>query len=385
MNILNLIQSQLSPQAIGQVSNAIGESPDSTKTAIGTAVPALLGSLLGKVNATPDGAKQVYNAVQQSQPQGGWTDSIGSLLSGITGGQQSSASSGILNSLLGSKLSAVTDFIAGHSGIKGSSAMSILGMAAPLLMSTIGKLTASQGLGASGLGQLLNSQSEHLKDAIPSGLANTLGIGSLLSGAPETTKVPTDTATYQQRQTAYARPVTATATPVAPSHSSPLKWAVPLLLAVGLGAWALMHRSNNNPPASGGTSDYVQTQTGHAVNKTPDLSNLNLTPGSVADRVAKAISSGDLTQKIDLQGLSMDNNGHLAESANGEVQQLGSVLKAVPNLRLAITGYGSTDEDGLNKADNSLKSALESAGITADRVIARGATGSGVSTLQLMK
>lgn len=382
MNILNLIQSQLSPEAIGQVSNAIGESPDSTKSALGTAVPALLGSLLGKVNSSPDGAKQVYNAVQQGQPQGGWTDSISGLLSGNAGGQPSAASSSILNSLLGSKLGGVTEFIASHSGIKSSSAMSILGMAGPLLMGTIGKLTSSQGLGASGLGQLLNSQAEHLKDALPSGLANTLGIGSLLSGAPDTKKVPTETTSYQQRQP-YTRPVAATTSPVAPPHGSPLKWAVPLLLAVGLGAWALMHKSGN-APAVGGTSDIVQTQTGRAVSSLPDLSSLNLTPGSIADRVAKAVSSGDLTQKIDLQGLNLDSSGHLTDSANGEIQQLGSVLKAVPNLRLAITGYGTTEDEGLTKA-NSLKSALVSAGISTDRIIPHGATGSGVPTLQLMR
>jgi len=104
-------------------------------------------------------------------------------------GQSQAAGSSILNSLLGSKLGGVSDFIASHCGIKSSSAASILGMAAPLVMGTLGKHAASQGLGAAGLGQLLNSQAEHLKDAIPSGLANTLGIGNLLSGTP----IPTGT------------------------------------------------------------------------------------------------------------------------------------------------------------------------------------------------
>ena len=40
MNILSLIQSQLSPQAMSQISNTVGESPESTKAALGTAVPA---------------------------------------------------------------------------------------------------------------------------------------------------------------------------------------------------------------------------------------------------------------------------------------------------------------------------------------------------------
>jgi hypothetical protein len=65
-------------------------------------------------------------------------DFLSGMLSGA-GGKLPTGGSSILNSLLGSKLGGVSDFIASHSGIKGSSAMSILGMAAPLLMGTIGK------------------------------------------------------------------------------------------------------------------------------------------------------------------------------------------------------------------------------------------------------
>lgn len=132
-----------------------------------------------------------------------------------------------------------------------------------------------------------------------------------------------------------------------------------------------------------GAADYSQAQIGHAINH-PDLSSLNLTPGSIADRVAKAVSSGNLNQKIDLDGLSFNGNGQLSESANGQIQQLGSVLKAAPNLKLSITAYSSTQEDALNKA-NSLKSALASTGVSTDRIFASGETGSGVPNVRVMK
>jgi len=384
MNILNLIQSQLSPQAIGQISSAVGESPDATKSALGTAVPALLGSLVGKVNASPDGASQIFNLIKQGPGAGGsWSDSI-SGLSGGSGGQSQSTSS-LLSSLLGSKLGGVSNFIAGNSGVKASSAMSLIGMAAPLLMGTIGKHIASEGLGATGLGDLLNSQKEHLKDALPSGLANTLGIGPLLGGTSETAKVPTEAAgapqpQYQQRPPS-ARPVI---TPAAPApRSSPLKWAVPLLLALGIGAWAFMHRSNNMPAPVGGTADYTQTQTGHAVGA-PDWSSLNLTPGSVADKLSKAISGGDSSKKIELDGVNFDAAGHLEDSANAQVKEIGSVLKMSPNSKVTITGYGTTEEEGMNEA-NSLKSALVSAGTSADHVMTRGEAGTGVPSIKLMQ
>jgi len=61
MNILSLIQDQVTPQTIGQISNAVGESPEATTSALGTAFPALLGSVVGKANASPTGATEILN------------------------------------------------------------------------------------------------------------------------------------------------------------------------------------------------------------------------------------------------------------------------------------------------------------------------------------
>src|SRR5262245_31292546 len=167
INKLRIIQNQLSPQTIGQISNAVGESPEGTTSALGTAFPALLGSLLGKANSSPSGVTDIFNMLKQGQAQGGWSDSISNVLGGMSGGTPQAAHQSLLSSLLGSKLGPVADFIASRCGIRGSSATSLLGMAAPLLMGTLGKQVASQGLGAAGLGQLLSSQSQYLKGVLP--------------------------------------------------------------------------------------------------------------------------------------------------------------------------------------------------------------------------
>jgi OOP family OmpA-OmpF porin len=375
MNILSLIKSQLPPQAISQISNTVGESPENTQSALGAAFPAILGSLLGKANATPDGAAQVFNALQQRQEN--WTDSIGRMLSG--GGQAQSGAGSLLNSLLGSRLSPVAEFIAGHCGVKSSSATSLLGMAAPIVMGTLSKQVSSENLGAAGLGQLLNSQAEHLKDALPAGLANTLGIGSLLSGAHETTRVPT----AAEQTTSYASDPAIPVGRVAPRGAgSSLKWAVPLIAIAALALWALASHSGK-APAAGGTEDYPQTQAGHGVSM-PSLSSLNLPPGSIGERMVKAASNGDWKQTFDLSNLSFDSGGHLTDSAAAELQQLGSILTAAPNLNVSITSFSATQDEGMAKA-NSIKSALTSMGVSSNRVITRGATGSGVPNVRLMK
>jgi len=370
--MLSLIQNELSPQAISKIGDTIGESPENTKSALGAAVPAVLGSLIGKANASPDGATQIFNALQQRP--GERMDSLSSMVGG--GAQAQPGAGSLLNTLFGSRLVPIAEFISGHAGIKSSSAMSLLGMAAPLVMGTLHKQVSSENLDAAGLGQLLNSQAGHLKEVMPTGLANTLGIGSLLSGAKDTTRVLTDA------------PLPAEASmPSAPEGPTPqrtgggLKWAAALVLVGVLAFWALS--KSNNPPASGGTADPTETQSGHSF-KTPDLSFLKLPPGSTGDKMAKAISSGNWKQTFDLSDLSFDRSGRLEDSTTTDLKQIGSILEAAPNLNLSITGYGATQDEGAAKAD-SIKSALNTAGISSDRLITRGEIGSDVPKVRFMK
>ncbi len=380
MNLLSLLQSQLSPQTINQIGSAVGESPDGTKAALGTAVPALLGSLIGKVTSSSNGANEIFNLVKPGGSQSNWFDSVGGLVSSIVGGGSNSAGSSMVSSLLGSKAGAVTDFIANQCGIKGGSASSILSMVAPLIMGTIGKHVASQGLNAGGLSQLLGSQTPYLKNAIPSGLANTLGIGNLLKGTPPTERIET-AATHSYATSGTPSDDRSYASKPA---SNILKYAwVPVVLA--LGVWLLAHRANTSNPAVGGTTESNQNyvQSGSSV-KAPSVPSLSLTPGSTADNLSKALTSGDFSRVWTLQDLSFDNAGNLAESAGGQVQQIGAVLKSTPGVKIRITGYGQTDDAGLSQA-NTVKSALVATGISGDRINTGGGTGSKVPTLSVEK
>ena len=380
MNILSLIQNQFSSQTIGQISNAVGEGPEQTKSALSTAIPALLGSLVGKANASPAGLSEIFNTIKQGQLQGGWTDAIGQA---ISGGQPPAARQSLLSSILGSKLGPVADFIASRCGIRGGSATSLLGMAAPLLMGTLGKQVSSQGLGEAGLGQLLSSQTHYLKDAIPSGLANTLGIGNLLSGSPATA-ASARPAEPAYRETSYREPARAG------GGGGILKWAwVPLLLA--LAAWFLASRANRSSNM-GGTSERAAVsassgQDSRTANPIPDsrtvapvpsprtldFSSLKLTPGGVADNMAKSITSGNWSTPIEVSG-----------SATDSVREISSVLSTAPTVKVRITGRGDTEEAGLSRA-NAIKSALVAAGISESRIMTSGQTGTGVPTINLMR
>jgi outer membrane protein OmpA-like peptidoglycan-associated protein len=378
MNILSLIQSQLSPQTLEQISNAVGESPEGTKSALGTAFPALLGSLLGKANSSPSGVTDIFNMLKQGQGQG-WSDSMGNVLGSLTGGAPQATHQSLLSSLLGSKLGPVSDFIASRAGIRGSSATSLLSMAAPLLMGTLGKQVSSQGLGAAGLGQLLSAQIPYLKDMLPAGLANTLGIGNLLSAAPST-EMPAGAKPAETYQESYTRP---SEPATAGSGSGILKWAwVPLLLA--LAGWFVANRMHRTSEM-GGTSETAgnTVATGRAY-QTPNFANLNLTPGGIADNLAKAISKGDWSKTIELQGFTADTADTLSDSAKSSVREIASVLTTAPNVKVKITGRGDTEEAGSSRA-NAIKSALTSAGVAENRISTVGQAGEGAPTISLMR
>jgi len=387
MNILSLIQNQLSPQTIQQISNALGESPEGTKSALGTALPALLGSLLGKANSSPNGATDIFNMLKSGQSAGGWPESVNDAANGLNRGALPAAHQSLLTSLLGSRLGPVADFIASRFGIREGSATSLLGMAAPLLLGTLGRQMSSQGIGASGLGDLLRSQTPYLKEMLPSGLANTLGIGNVLSGASQKLESAgaaasqaanqTGQAAYQGAQSAYR-----TATAAAPKASSGiLKWAwVPL---VALAAWFVASRLHQNEPAVGGTVETNQVLTGRSY-QAPDFSKLNFAPGSPGDTLSKAISSGDWNKSIDLPGFVTDSTGALADQAKAGVRDVASVLSAAPNVKVRIMARGETAEAGLEQA-SAIKSALVSAGVAEDRILVNGQTGSGVPSISLIR
>jgi OmpA-OmpF porin, OOP family len=386
MNLLSLIENQLTPQTINPISNAIGETPEATRTALGTAAPGILGSLLGKVSASPNGAGDLLNMLKQGNSQGAWSENLSNIAQGMGGGTPSTNQQSLLGSLLGSKLGPVSDFISSHAGVRSGSAMSLLGMAAPLVMGTLGKHVASQGLDAGGLSNLLSSQIPLLKNALPPGLTNTLGINNILSGTQKIAQ-PAEAA-YRQ-----ATPVKGKA-----SGGGVLKWAGAAALLALIG-WLVASHANRNPVGgtaetnlnmTAGTNYGMPTATNQALPPTgssygnADLTSLHLAPGGIGDNLEKAISSGDMHKTVDLNGVTTDSNGVLTDSGKAGVAEIHKVLSAAPNVKVEITGHGATDEDGQNQA-NAIKNALVADGISQDRVMTSGHAGSGSATLNLVQ
>jgi len=160
-----------------------------------------------------------------------------------------------------------------------------------------------------------------------------------------------------------------------------LKWAwVPL---VALIAWFVASRLHQATPAVGGTAETSGNQALTGRGQTADLSKLNFAPGSLGDTLSKAISSEEWNKAIDLPGFVTDSTGALTDQAKAGVRDVASVLSAAPNAKVRIIAHGETAEAGLEQA-SAIKTALVSAGVSDDRILVNGQTGSGVPTISLI-
>jgi hypothetical protein len=359
MNILNVIREQLSPEVLGQISKTVGENPEGTKSALQSALPALLGSAAAQASS-PSGATGLLEMLKQKAPQGGWSESVSGLLGSPGAG---TAGSSFVSSLLGPKMNLVRDFIAGRSGIRPESATSLMGMGGQILMGILGKQVMARGLGASGLGQLLSSQIPHLQGLVPPEMANMLGIGNYLGGAKQAVSdAPSQTAPMVEHATS--------------SGASALRWAIPL--AVLLGAIFLIYQHNRRGNV-GGTAD----ETSRAVGTATNYSALGANAQDFTDRMKAAIAKGD-GAPVALQGLDFDSSGNLSAEAQTKLSQLGTLINDNPSLRVTITAYGTGVEEATTKA-NAIKTALVKTGLGPERITTQPEVGQGLSKISFTK
>ena len=180
VNLLDIAKTAITSQLTGKLGGLLGEDDSKAQSAVASAIPAILGGLMNKAS-TPEGASALSKQLDDDD-HSGLLDNIGAALGG--GKHQGLINVGLnlLKGLLGPKLAGVVDLIASASGISKQSSNNLLGMLAPMVMGMLGKQKKEMGLDAGGLGKLLMGQKDFIGDALPKGMGDALGIGSLLGG-----------------------------------------------------------------------------------------------------------------------------------------------------------------------------------------------------------
>lgn len=372
-NLVDILKGYIKPDVISQASNTLGDSEGGISKAISSSISTLLSGLFYK-SQDHNVMGSIMNLVTDSASHSGEVlSSLPSLLTGYGNSSALSSGSKLLGLLFGNNQSDVTDVIARTSGIKGSSATSLLGMAAPLLLSYLAK----SGTSLSDLTSMLSSQKESILSGVPSGM--NIGFGSTID-----------------------KDTSRTVNEVNKSASSSGKWLVPLLIILaGLAALFYFGKGCNRKEADTTvvteteTIDTLTTKEGETVDssaavlgnffkfKLPNGTELNAPEFGIENKLNTWLMDNskmvDKTTWFNFDRLLFDTGkATLRPESQEQLGNIVEILKAYPKVELKIGGY--TDNVGnpaanLKLSDERAKSVMNEIvkmGIAAERLQAEG-------------
>jgi len=156
-SILDILGSDKGKQLISGASAQTGQSPDKIASVLSMALPAILGAMQRNAS-TPQGAKNLNNALEDDRHDGSILDQ----LSGLLGGGSADSSlmndgAGILDHVLGGNQAKVENNISRVSGVDSNSVGQIIKIAAPILMGLLGNKKRKNNVQEGGLSDLLGS------------------------------------------------------------------------------------------------------------------------------------------------------------------------------------------------------------------------------------
>jgi hypothetical protein len=151
MDLMSLLQSQLTPEIIGQLSQQTGAAPAQTATAAEGVFSTLLGGLAK--NAAGGGAEGILGALDRDHDGSILNDVMG-LISGNAGGAAANGA-GILGHILGGQQQGAAQVISQASGVQQSGVADMMIKLAPMVMGVLAQQKQQQGFDASGLASML--------------------------------------------------------------------------------------------------------------------------------------------------------------------------------------------------------------------------------------
>jgi len=163
---------QLQGAPLQQMSRQLGTDPSQTGNAVAAALPLLMGAL-GRNSAQPQGAEALFGALQRDH---GNNLDIGSVLGAVMGGGGSRQTDGaaILGHILGGGQPRAAQGLGQATGLGSGQAMQLMAMLAPIVMSFLANRSASQGLDAGGLGQMLGEERSQVRQQAGGGVLDSL-------------------------------------------------------------------------------------------------------------------------------------------------------------------------------------------------------------------
>lgn len=377
LNVIDLIKGQLGPALISQAATQLGESESGISKAISGLLPAVVGGLAN--NADKPG---VLDAITGAASSG----LLGNLLGGST---NNSLITTILTAIFGDKVGALVNAVSSYAGISDSSTNSLLNMVTGATLGSVGKYSADNNLGASGVQNLLQEQKGIVSTLLPAGLSlASLGLGSFFGNdsVKETINVaPTENVKVSSFDEPKIEVNRGGNTHVNVDNSddnngggSIWKWLLPLLL-LALAAWFLWKQCDKKDATSGAAvndsavvvedSAVIVSDSANAgatntkVDENIDLNGVALKgyKGGMEDQMITFLKAGsyktaaddaalkDKWYTFDKVNFKIGSATELEAGSQVQMENLLAILKAFPEAKVKIGGY--TDKTGV-EADN---------------------------------
>ncbi len=169
MDLMDMIQSQVSDQLIGQLTSQLGGNvrPEQTAAATSGILATLMGAM-AKNASTPDGASALNNALERDH-DGSILDDVMGMVTGQTApsNQRATNGAGILGHILGNRQGGAVDMISKMSGLDQNNTGQLMTMLAPMLMGMLGKTKRQNNLDAGSLTDLLAGASQRQRQQAP--------------------------------------------------------------------------------------------------------------------------------------------------------------------------------------------------------------------------
>ena len=365
-SLIDSLLSLATPQVMGALSSRFGESEGAVQKGLQGGASSILAALAGRAGDS-DFLKTIFNMITGPGAGAGLLSNLGSVASGSASSSVTDMGSKFLSQVLGSQQSTIASAIGSASGLKSSSATSILSMAAPMVMGLLGQRAADGNLNAASLGSLLKSEAPSLQRFLPGGIS---GILSSLGGTP------------------------AAAAAIADETSSGMKWLVPALLGLALlgGLFWFLNQSKEPVKEAAKAIETAAVDPAKAMwaalgdffkRKLPNGVELDIPKMGIENKLIDFIEDGskpvDKTTWFDFDRLLFDTGKATLQTASqAQLGDIANIFKAYPKVKAKVGGY--TDNVG-DKAMNqklseeratNVRAELVKLGVEADRLTAEG-------------
>jgi outer membrane protein OmpA-like peptidoglycan-associated protein len=374
-NIMDFMSAALHGDALSRLSSQMNESPGVTRRGLESAVPAAFAAL-ASYGSSSGKAEELVGAIRSGNYPHADLDQISNTLDPNATARIAQSSTGFLNRIFGNRLDGTIDALAGTSGMGRSSASTLLGVAAPLVMGFVGKQVTSENLDARGFGGWLAEQGRKAVSLLPGPLATALGATTAFGGD---TRAAVGDSVHRVRP---AGADVAHGTYARTEHRAASRgslWWILGALAITLFAWQMLRSSR--------TPNRTNTEAPRAVQEAPQAP--AIVPRAAPDQMAAAAASGAsalhavLTGDTELPATIPLDQLHFASGSSAllnkeTLDDVATVLKTHEGARVRLDGFADTtgnaamNEQLAQSRAQSVKDYLVAGGVPADRIEAVG-------------